>query len=327
MLKDSKVYLAPLEGLADGPMREVLCAHGGYDLCFSEFIRITDIPVAEKTLIREIPEFLNDCKTPDGTDLRVQFLGDNPKTLAASALKAHKLGAKSIDINFGCPSRFVHHSGAMLLKEPELMHSIMCEVREALPSECELSAKVRLGFADKSEASDVIRAVAVDGVKEITVHCRTRKDLYKEEALDWSAMRPLHSLAPNAVLIANGNINSLDDAIKCREITLCNDFMCGRGAFAIPNLGHVIKEGAAPFSVVDILKTDAQVIEVFGKTSRTEKMIMDRAKQFLGYARVHRRELNPFFKVFCKCVTINDGLKLLNNQIKVEEQNINEKNI
>ena len=82
MLKDSKVYLAPLEGLADGPMREVLCAHGGYDLCFSEFIRITDLCVSEKTLIREIPEFLNDCKTPDGTDLRVQFLGDNPKTLS-----------------------------------------------------------------------------------------------------------------------------------------------------------------------------------------------------------------------------------------------------
>ena len=58
MLKDSKVYLAPLEGLADGPMREVLCAHGGYDLCFSEFIRITDLCVSEKTLIREIPEFL-----------------------------------------------------------------------------------------------------------------------------------------------------------------------------------------------------------------------------------------------------------------------------
>ena len=324
MLKDSKVYLAPLEGLADGPMREVLCAHGGYDLCFSEFIRITDLCVSEKTLIREIPEFLNDCKTPDGTDLRVQFLGDNPKTLALSAVKAHKLGAKSIDINFGCPSRFVHHSGAMLLKEPELMHEIMCTVREALPPECELSAKVRLGFADKSEAPEVIKSVAVDGVKEITVHCRTRKDLYKEEALDWASLRNLHELAPNATLIANGNINSLEDAIKCKDITLCNDFMCGRGAFAIPNLGHVIKDGAEPFSIVDILKTDVEVIEVFAKSRPTEKMVMDRAKQFLGYARVHRRKLNPFFKVFCKCVTVNDGLKLLHDEIKREELNSND---
>ena len=51
---------------------------------------------------------------------------------------------------------------------------------------------------------------------------------------------------------------------------------------------------------------------------------MDRAKQFLGYARVHRRELNPFFKVFCKCVTVNDGLKLLHDEINREELNSND---
>ena len=55
-MNNYKVYLAPLEGLADGPMRKVLCAHGGYDLCFSEFIRVTDLVVSEKTLLREIPE-------------------------------------------------------------------------------------------------------------------------------------------------------------------------------------------------------------------------------------------------------------------------------
>ena len=85
-MNNYKVYLAPLEGLADGPMRKVLCAHGGYDLCFSEFIRVTDLVVSEKTLLREIPEYQNDCKTDDGTPLRVQLLGDNPKTLAQSAV-------------------------------------------------------------------------------------------------------------------------------------------------------------------------------------------------------------------------------------------------
>ena len=131
-MNNYKVYLAPLEGLADGPMRKVLCAHGGYDLCFSEFIRVTDLVVSEKTLLREIPEYQNDCKTDDGTPLRVQLLGDNPKTLAQSAVIACNLGAKSIDLNFGCPSRFVHHSGAMLLKEPELLHEIVDTVRQTL---------------------------------------------------------------------------------------------------------------------------------------------------------------------------------------------------
>lgn len=315
-----KVYLAPLEGLADGPMRKVLCAHGGYDLCFSEFIRVTDIVVSEKTLLREVPEYDNDCRTADGTDIRIQFLGDNPKIMAKSAVLANKMGARSIDINFGCPSRFVHHSGAMLLKEPELMHEIVSEVRQALDPSCDLSVKIRLGFQDKAEAPEIVKAIAVDGVKEITIHCRTRKDLYRDEALDWSAMAQLHELANGAVLIANGNINSREEALECSKITGSTTLMCGRGAFPTPNLAKVIRGEAMPFTTAQILKTDIEVIEEFSKSNRTEKIVMDRAKQFLGYARAHRKELNPFFKVFCRCVTVADGLKLLEDAIATEDK-------
>lgn len=324
-MNNYKVYLAPLEGLADGPMRKVLCAHGGYDLCFSEFIRVTDLPVSEKTLLREVPEYQNDCKTEDGTDVRIQFLGDNPNTMAKSAVLANNLGARSIDINFGCPSRFVHHSGSMLLKEPELLHEIVETVRAKLDPACDLSVKVRLGFLDKSEAPTIIKAIAVDGVKEITVHCRTRKDLYRVEALDWSCMKPLHELCPGITLIANGNINSRNEALECEKQTLCDHFMCGRGAFPVPNIGHVIKENAKPFSLAQILKTDIEVIEEFSKSDRTEKIVMDRAKQFLGYARVHRKELNPFFKRFCQCVSVGDGIKLLEDEIKALESETDEK--
>ena len=318
-MSNYKVYLAPLEGLADGPMRKVLCRHGGYDLCFSEFIRVTDIPVSTKTLLREVPEYENDCKTEDGTDVRVQLLGDNPKVMAQSAVIANKLGAKSIDINFGCPSRFVHHSGAMLLKEPDLMHEIVETVRQELDPSCVLSVKIRLGFAEKSECTEIVKAIAIDGVSEITVHCRTRKGLYKDDDLDWSYLKPLHELCPNITLIANGNVNNFEDAVNCEKATGCNYFMCGRGAFPIPNLGHVIKDNVKHFSIADVLRTDIEVIEEFSKTDRTEKIVMDRAKQFLGYARVHRKELIPFFKDFCRSQTIEDGLKLLESEIKNQE--------
>ena len=245
--------------------------------------------------------------------------------MAKSALIANNLGARSIDINFGCPSRFVHHSGSMLLKEPELLHKIVETVREKLDPSCDLSVKVRLGFQDKSEAPEIIKAIAVDGVKEITVHCRTRKDLYKVEALDWSCMKPLHELCPGITLIANGNINSREEALECEKQTLCDHFMCGRGAFPVPNIGHVIKENAKPFSLAQILKTDIEVIEEFSKSDRTEKIVMDRAKQFLGYARVHRKELNPFFKRFCQCVSVGDGIKLLEDEIKALESETDEK--
>ena len=73
---DFKVYLAPMEGLADAPLRKILCAHGNYDECFSEFIRVTDLVLSEKTLYRIVPELENGCKTADGTSVRVQLLGD-----------------------------------------------------------------------------------------------------------------------------------------------------------------------------------------------------------------------------------------------------------
>ena len=323
-MNNYKVYLAPLEGLADGPMRKVLCAHGGYDLCFSEFIRVTDLVVSEKTLLREIPEYQNDCKTDDGTPLRVQLLGDNPKTLAQSAVIACNLGAKSIDLNFGCPSRFVHHSGAMLLKEPELLHEIVDTVRQTLDLKYALSVKIRLGFLDKSEAPQIVKAISVPGVEEITIHCRTRKDLYKTEALDWSAIRPLHELTGGIRIVANGNINSYQEACDCEKITLCDHFMCGRGAFPEPNLGYVIKGEQQSYPLSKVLQTAIEVIEVFSATTRTEKTVMDRAKQFLGYARVHRSELNPFFKDFCRCTNVADGLKLLENQISKEELSVHE---
>ncbi|MGN0914899.1 MAG: tRNA-dihydrouridine synthase family protein [Succinivibrio sp.] len=317
-MTQTKVYLAPLEGLADGPMRKILCRHGGYDECFSEFIRVTDLPVSHKTLKREVPELENDCKTADGTPVRIQLLGDNPDTMAKSAVICREMGARGVDINFGCPSRFVHHAGAMLLKEPELMHEIVCSVREALEPDCLLSVKVRLGFLDKSEAEGIIKAVAVDGVSEITVHCRTRKDLYKNEALDWAALKDLHQFKGNATLIANGNVNSYDDAVKCHEMTGCDSFMCGRGAFPMPNLGHIIKEKAKPYTLKELLQVELEVIDEFSKTDRTEKIVMDRAKQFLGYARVHRTELIPFFREFCQCTTIDDGLNLIDKRIQLE---------
>ncbi len=314
-IKNSTVYLAPLEGLADAPMRKVLCQHGGYDLCYSEFIRVTDDKVPPKTFLREVPELKNDAKTEDGTPIRVQLLGDNPKTMAASAKTAYDLGATSIDLNFGCPSRFVHHSGAMLLKEPELLKSIVLCVRDALPDDCVLSCKVRLGFLEVSEAKDIILAVAQEGVQEICVHARTRKGLYRPDSLHWEAIKDLHKYKGRAVLIANGNINSLQDAIFCEKVTLCHNFMCGRGGFAIPNLGHCIKEGTAPYSYSELLKTCREVLLTFKDTPRSDKIVMDRTKQFLGYAKMNRTDVNDFFRRFCQSPDTEDGLALLDKEI------------
>lgn len=312
-----KVYLAPLEGLADPPLRKILCRCGGYDWCYSEFIRVTDEGLSDKTLLHDCPELLNGGRTDDGTLCRVQLLGDNPKTMADGAALAASLGAKGVDINFGCPSRFVHHSGSMLLKEPELMKSIVLAVRDALPDKVLLSVKIRSGFSDKSELPKIMEAVSQQGVSEVAVHCRTRSELYKKSALDWSVLKTLHDLYPNVDIIANGDIISEKSARECMEISGCKSLMTGRGAFMVPNLGHVIKEGAKPYTKAQTLGVLRGCMELFiGMGIEREKVITDRAKQFLSYARLSSDGLSEFFRAFCHCHGVDECLNMIDKAIE-----------
>ena len=316
-----KVYLAPMEGVADAPMREVLTKVGGYDECFSEFIRVTDDVLPYKTLLRDVPELSNDAKTKSGTNVRVQFLGDNKETLAMSAKRAIELGAKSIDMNFGCPSRFVHHGGAMLLKEPELLHDIVASLIDAISGKAHLSIKIRSGFSNKDEAPNIVKAIAQDGVDEIIIHARTRKDLYKEDALDWSLIKDLHSLSNNINIVANGDICSFDDGQRCAGQSLCDRLMIGRAALMIPNIGHVIKENAKVFSSAQTLHTVYEFAETLISHGQHDKAVMDRCKQFLGFGRKNNKVLTDFFKIFCKMVVLKDAMLALSSMEKALKDN------
>ncbi len=300
-----------MEGVCDAPMRKILTRHGGYDECFSEFIRVSDVVLPKKALVRSVPELEQGCTTDSGAPVRVQLLGDNPNLIAKTAKVAESLGASSIDLNFGCPSRFVHHAGAMLLKEPALMHEIVSRTREILDPKTHLSVKMRLGFADKSEALGIVQEIAVDGVNEIIIHARTRKDLYRQDALDWSAIASLHEPARRALLVANGEIHSWEDAQTCARLSGCDIMMTGRGALMVPNLGHVIKDNAAPTANPGILAVLLEFMQELMQRGFAEKSVLDRSKQFLGFARRFNPSLGEFFKLFCQINALEESLKLV----------------
>ncbi|MGN0909178.1 MAG: tRNA-dihydrouridine synthase [Succinivibrio sp.] len=317
-----KVYLAPLEGLADPPLRKILCACGGYDCCYTEFIRVTDEGLSPKTLLHDCPELENGGMTDDGTPCRVQLLGDNPGAMAQAAALAAKMGAPGVDINFGCPSRFVHHSGSMLLREPGLMRSIVLAVRGALPPSVPLTVKIRSGFADKSELPAIMEAVAQEGVSEVAVHCRTRAELYRRDALDWSVLKPLHEAFPNTLIVANGDIISRQSAAECVEQSGCGALMVGRGAFMVPNLGHVIKDGDEPFGMAQTLAAVRRTVMLFVSMGfEREKVVTDRAKQFLSYARMSSPEVAAFFRAFCHCQGIAECLNMIDSKIRELDDN------
>lgn len=309
-----KIYLAPMEGVCDPPMRQVLTRYGKYDECFSEFIRVTTEVLPYKTLLREVPELKTDGVTDSGCLCRVQLLGDEPEPVAQTAKRAEELGARSIDLNFGCPSRFVHHGGAMLLKEPELMHRIVCRTREVLDSKVFLSVKFRLGFLSADELPQIVEALAVDGVDELIIHARTRKDLYKKDALNWPAIATIVDKTNGIPVVANGDIVSFETSQQCAQITKTKRQMIGRAVFATPNLPQVMQGLETPMPKEQVLDVAWAFAEELQKLNYPEKSLMDRLKQFLGYAHKYDDSFSPFFRVFCRSHTVLEAQDLLRKQ-------------
>ncbi len=225
-----------MEGVIDAPMRRLLTAIGGYDACVTEFLRLSDGELPAHTYHKHFPELAHDSQTAGGTPVILQLLGSEPELLAASAARAVALGAIAIDLNFGCPSRFVNRKqgGAALLKEPERMAQIVAAVRSALPAGIPVSAKMRLGYDTPDRAVDIALALEQAGTDFITVHARTRDDGYRAPAR-WELLRPIRE-SLTIPLVANGDINSVDDWRRCHEISGCEHVMLGRGALMQPDL-------------------------------------------------------------------------------------------
>lgn len=236
MNRPGQIALAPMEGLADDVMRAVLSRVGGYDWCVSEFIRVTGTPLPGRFFRRVAPELQHDSRTEAGTPLRVQLLGSDPASMAENAARAAALCPFGIDLNFGCPAPTVnrHRGGAALLDEPELLHAITAAVRTAVPAGIPVTAKMRLGIRDTDRALDCARALADGGAAELVIHARTRDDWYRPPAR-WEWIGRIRE-AVRAKVIANGEIWTVDDWRRCREITGCDDVMLGRGAVADPLL-------------------------------------------------------------------------------------------
>ena len=271
-----------MEGVVDHLMRDMLTRVGGFDLCVTEFVRIVDQKLPQKTFYRLCPELHEGGKTPSGVPVRVQLLGQHPQWLAENALTAVELGSPGVDLNFGCPAKTVNKSkgGAVLLQYTELLHDIVKAVREAVPAHLPVTAKIRLGFEDKSLAID--NAVAIDeaGASELVVHARTKTEGYRPPAYwDWIKKIRANTRLP---VIANGEIWTYEDARRCQEMSGCNDVMIGRGALAMPNLARHIRNNEAPMSWPELaqLLIDYSGYEIYGDKGR---YYPNRLKQWCGY--------------------------------------------
>jgi tRNA-dihydrouridine synthase C len=238
----NRIYLAPMEGLADALMRDLLTRTGGYDGAVCQFVRVSATPLPPRTFRRVCPELNGDGRTPGGTPVSVQLLGSCPELMGETAARLARLSPCAIDLNFGCPAPTVnrHGGGAMLLDDPDLLLRIAEAVRCAAPQAIPVTAKMRLGIRDTSRTLACAAALQAGGVAALAVHARTRDEGYRPPAhWEWIA-RVRESVA--VPVIANGEIWSVDDYLRCRAVSGCADVMLGRGAVADPFLARRIRQ-------------------------------------------------------------------------------------
>jgi len=231
-----RLILAPMEGVIDAVMREQLTAIGGYQRCVTEFVRISQTLLPKRVFYRYAPELRSGGVTPAGVPVYLQLLGSDPTLMAANALRAAQLGAPGIDLNFGCPAKTVNRSqgGAFLLRTPGLIRSICMAVRDRVPHDIPVTAKIRLGYESEAEFAEILGALRDVELSELTIHARTRTQGYRPPA-HWHHLRTAQDILPYPV-IANGELWTPADIDTCATVSGCHTFMLGRGALCRPDL-------------------------------------------------------------------------------------------
>ncbi|KQN56953.1 tRNA dihydrouridine(16) synthase DusC [Erwinia sp. E602] len=290
-----RVLLAPMEGVLDSLVRELLTDVNDYDLCITEFLRVVDSLLPEKSFYRLCPELHYASRTPSGTRVRVQLLGQYPQWLAENAARAVELGSWGVDLNCGCPSKTVNGSGggATLLKDPELIYQGAKAMRAAVPAHLPVTVKIRLGWDSGARQFEIADAVQQAGATELAVHGRTKEEGYRAEAINWAAIGEIRQRLSIPV-IANGEIWDWQSAQDCMAATGCDAVMIGRGALNVPNLSRVIKfnEPRMPWAQVVVLLQRYVQLEKQGDTGLYH---VARIKQWLGYLRKEYAEASELF--------------------------------
>ncbi|BEH14911.1 tRNA dihydrouridine synthase [Marinobacter shengliensis] len=322
-----RIILAPMEGLVDAPIRETLTKVGGIDRCVTEFIRVTHGMLPPRIFYKYAPELHNNALTEVGTPVAVQLLGSNAEMMGRHGAKAAELGAGQVDINFGCPAKTVnkHKGGCVLMREPELMYEITAAVRKAVPANIPVTAKMRLGYDDRSMGVACGQALEAAGASEIVIHARSKVDGYKPPAY-WEEIAKVREAVQSHV-IANGEIWTVEDYWRCRKVSGCDDVMIGRGLIARPDLATQIKASQQGDSIEPMAWPEAvALVREYAAALQTrleDKYVTGRIKQWLNYLRQGFAEAEALWPQARKLRDVAPMLACLDQPVDLPTQRTN----
>lgn len=224
----SRVLQSPLSGVTDLVFRRLVRRYAPDSMMYTEMVQASSL-----RHLRDVPKIME--LDPNERPISIQLFDCRPDFLAEAAQKAVAEGADTIDLNMGCPVNKItkNGGGSSLLRQPELAATIVREVVQAVS--VPVTVKTRIGWTDDEiTILDFAQRLEAAGAKMLTVHARTRAQGYNGSA-NWEWIRKVKEILSIPV-IANGDIFSVESAVRCLEATGADGVMCSRGTLGYPFL-------------------------------------------------------------------------------------------
>lgn len=236
------IFFAPMEGITDENYRKlILEEYPDWDFVATDFLRIPSVGhYTDKHMIEHLGD--NTFNQPDQQKTIYQILTSENALTAEHVSRLNELGIKWLDINLGCPSKTVckNKGGSYLLSDLPILKNIIKTIRQNFSHT--FTAKIRVGYEDDQNFESILKLLEEEGVQAITIHARTRVQLYKGKA-NWDYVKQAVKIV-NIPIIGNGDIWTTEDIHNYFEYTNCHSVMLARSAMKSPWVAKYYKQNA-----------------------------------------------------------------------------------